>query len=277
MTADMALDRVARPSRFADGALKSAAAFWFLIALAGQWIFVLYIGAFYYPATLQGDFEAWSRNKMLIHGYVAGDTPGNLAFAAHVLMAAVITFGGTLQIIPQLRARAIAFHRWNGRVFIATAFAISLAGFFLNATRETPGAFNQLAISLNGLLIMFCAAQTIGFAMARDIDTHRRWALRTFLLVNGVWFLRVGFIGWMAVKVGVFGGAMELDTDFFAFWSYGSYLVPLAVLELYFLAQKRGAVAKTAMAAMLLVLTLAMGAGIAGATMMIWWPLIAAA
>ena len=73
---------------------------------------------------------------MLVHGYVPGDTPGNLAFAVHVMMAAIITFGGTLQLIPQIRARAISFHRWNGRLFIALAFGISLAGIFTNAVRE---------------------------------------------------------------------------------------------------------------------------------------------
>ena len=258
---------------FADKVLKSAAVLWFLVAVAGQWLFVIYIAGFYSVPTLQGDFEAWNRNKMLVHGYVAGDTAGNLAFAAHVLMAAVITFGATLQLIPQIRARAISFHRWNGRLFIVTAFAISLAGLFLTWSRENIGLASDLAISLNAVLIMFCAAQTFGFALARDIATHRRWALRTFLLVNGVWFLRVGMMLWAILTQ----GSETLNEPFFIFWTFGSYLLPLAVLELYFWTQERGGAAgKLAMAALLLVLTAGMGVGIFGATMFMWRPLLIA-
>jgi Predicted membrane protein (DUF2306) len=255
----------------AEKALKAAAVLWFLAALAGQWAFVIYIAGFYAAPTLQGDFEAWNRNKNLVHGYVVGDAAGNLAFAAHVMMAAIITFAGTLQLIPQIRARAISFHRWNGRLFILTAFAISLAGLFLTWSRENVGLASDLAISLNAVLIMFCAAQTLGFALARDIDTHRRWALRTFLLVNGVWFLRVGMMLWAILTQ----GSSPYDEAFFLFWTFGSYLIPLAVLELYLRTQDRGgAAAKVAMAALLLVLTAGMGVGIFGAAMFMWRPLL---
>lgn len=258
-------------ARFADKALTAAAAFWFLAALAGQWLFVVYIVGFYGAPTLQGNFDAWQRNKMLVNGYIAGDTAGNLAFAAHVLMAAVITFAGTLQLIPQIRARAISFHRWNGRLFILTAFAISLAGLFLTWTRENIGIASDIAISLNAVLIMFCAAQTIGFALARKIDIHRRWALRTFVAVNGVWFLRVGTMLWAILN----HGSSTLDESFFLFWTFGSYLLPLAVLELYFRTQDRsGPPAKVAMAALLLVLTAGMGVGIFGTAMFMWRPLL---
>jgi uncharacterized membrane protein len=259
---------------FADILLKGSAAFWFLVAAAGQWLFVFFIVGFYGWSTLTGDFPAWDKNTFLTHGYVAGDTAGNLAFAIHVMLAAVLTAAGTLQLIPQIRARAIWLHRLNGRVFITTAFVISLAGLFLNATRG-EGTFAHIPITLNAVLLMFCAGQTIGHVWAGDIDTHRRWALRTFMLMNGVWFLRVGMMGWMITKIGVFGGPKEFDADFYAFWAYGSYLVPLAVLELYFLAQDRGgALAKTLMMLVLLLAAAVTAAGIVGATLMIYWPLL---
>lgn len=265
-------------TRIADKILKAGAVLWFLVAAAGQWLFVAFILGFYGAPTMTGNFEAWDKNKFLTHGYIAGDTAGNLAFAAHVMLAAIITFGGTLQLIPQIRARAIGLHRWNGRLFILTAFVISLTGLFMNATRGSTGIFDHLAITINAVLIMLCAGQTFGYALARDIDTHRRWALRTFMVVNGVWFLRVGMMGWMATKIGVFGGPKEFDANFYAFWSYGSYLVPLAVLELYFLAQDRAsALGKLAAALLLLVLAVGTAAGIAGAAMIIYWPLLMAA
>src|SRR5262245_39567802 len=110
----------------AGGALNTAVAFWFCVTLIGQWVFLYYIVAFYGPAALSGDFEAWNRHPMTSHAFRPGDLVGNIAFGAHVLLAAIIALGGTLQLIPQIRARALPFHRWNGRVFVITAIAAAL-------------------------------------------------------------------------------------------------------------------------------------------------------
>lgn len=82
----------ARPARRAEW-LGRAATFCYLAIAAGQLLFTAFILAFYYPSSLSGNFAAWNA-KPLIKGFVAGDASGNLFFAAHVLMAAVITFGG---------------------------------------------------------------------------------------------------------------------------------------------------------------------------------------
>jgi hypothetical protein len=64
-----------------------------------------YILAFYGTSTFTGNFQTWNKNTFLQMAYVRGDTAGNLAFAAHGLLASVIAFGGALQLIPQIRAR----------------------------------------------------------------------------------------------------------------------------------------------------------------------------
>jgi hypothetical protein len=117
--------------------LQRAAALWFVTAVAGQWVFVYYISAFYGPATASGDWAAWDRNKHMTDGYVAGDDAGNVFFAAHVICAAAVTFAGTLQLIPWIRERAIAFHRWNGRTFMIAALAGALGGLYLEWVRGT--------------------------------------------------------------------------------------------------------------------------------------------
>ncbi len=77
----------------ADTVLKTAAGFWFVVAVIGQWAFLYYLVTFYGPSTLTGNFQAWTRNTFLRMSYVRGDTAGNLAFAAHALLASVIAFG----------------------------------------------------------------------------------------------------------------------------------------------------------------------------------------
>lgn len=256
----------------ADKALKSAAVLWFLVAAAGQILFAAYIFAFYGGTASVGNFAAW--NKHLIHGIIAGDLAGNIAVAGHLFLAFVITVGGPLQLVPQIRARAPHFHHWNGRVYILTAFAISVIGLYMVWTRGVIGGLaNQVAISLNAVLIMFFAVVAVRHAIARDIDTHRRWALRLFLAVSGVWFLRVMLMAWIIVNQGPVGSTENFDGPFDRLVVFASYLLPLGVLELYLRTQDRaGAGGKFAMAAALVVLTAVMGLGIFGTFNMMWLP-----
>jgi len=259
-------------SAVAKKALTGSATIWFITAVIGQWTFLYYIIAFYGASIVQGNFQSWSRNKFLFKGYVPGDTIGNLYFAAHVLLAAVITFGGALQLMPQIRARAISVHRWNGRLFLLTAGAASIAGLWLVwVRRSNPTLDGAIAVSGNALLIIIFAALAWRSALLRDIPTHRRWALRAYIAANGVWFERVGFFAWIIVNRGQVGLHM-----FFRFWEFGCYLLPLAVLELY-LRTKDGSDrrAQFAMAACLVILTVLMGIGIFGVAMFGWLPLLA--
>lgn len=252
----------------ADTALRGAARLWFVMAVIGQWFFLYYLLAFYGPSTLTGDFQAWTRNRLLFKGYVAGDTAGNLAFAAHALLAAVIAFGGALQIVPQIRARALAFHRWNGRVFMVTALGLSVSGLYMVWVRGgNPSVVGRISTSLNAVLILAFVALAWRAARRRETSVHRRWALRLYLVANAQWFMRVGFMAWvlvnraLGVKVG-FGG------PFLYFADFACYLLPLAVLELYLLAQDKGGPrGRIAVAGVLVVLTVLMTVGMFGFSM----------
>ena len=63
----------------ADTALKAATRFWFVVAFIGQLVFAFTLASFYGLTALRGDFHGWSR--FITHGYVTGDTMGNLAVA----------------------------------------------------------------------------------------------------------------------------------------------------------------------------------------------------
>ncbi len=259
----------------ADTVLKTAAGFWFVVAVIGQWAFLYYLVTFYGPSTLTGNFQAWTRNTFLRMSYVRGDTAGNLAFAAHALLASVIAFGGAIQLIPQIRARAISVHRWNGRVFFATTLGLSVSGLYMEWVRgDRENTTSGLAISLNAVLIILFIALAWRSARTHEISAHRRWALRTYLVANAQWFTRVGFLAWMIIR-GLLGGAESLDGPFGSFLNFGCYLVPLAVLELYLHAtENAGPHGRFAMAGGLVVLTVLMGVGIFGIATFMWWPLL---
>jgi uncharacterized membrane protein len=259
-------------------ALNAAARFWFVVAVVGQWAFFYYILAFYGPTTFTGNFQAWTRNKFLQHGYVAGDTAGNLVFASHALLAGVIAFGGALQLVPQIRARAMGVHRWLGRVFLVTALGLGVSGLYITWLHGArPKFWEVLPIDLNAVLIFACVGWAWRTAVTHQVAAHRRWALRTYLVANAQWFTRIGFVAWMVVSRSA-GWGERFDERFFEVWTYGCYGVPLAVLELYLRAKESPQQGKKwAMAGAMAVLTLLMGAGIYGVANFMWLPLLKAA
>ena len=113
--------------------LQFAGTLWFITAVA--------VAMFYGSAALDGDFTRW--NQKLPHGYVPGETLGNLAVAAHLLFAVVILVCGPLQFVESLRTHFPRVHRWNGRAYLVTACIASLAGTYLVLTRGTVGDFSM--------------------------------------------------------------------------------------------------------------------------------------
>ncbi|MEM9302891.1 MAG: DUF2306 domain-containing protein [Pseudomonadota bacterium] len=256
-----------------ETALRRAARFWFLATVAGQWLFAVYLLVAYAAPVAIGDPAALNETGP-ITGYVEGDLVGNLFLLAHVLLAIVISFGGALQLVPQLRARAPAFHRWNGRIFLTIGLIGAVSGLWLTWGRGSRlSDVGALSVTLNGILIIGVAAQAWRTAMQRRFTEHRRWAVRTFLLVSGVWTFRLGLMGWLMLNQGLKGNTAKLDGPMDLAIGFGSYLLPLAIAELFFLAERRGnSGLRRVTAAVLTAATLAMCFGIFAAWMMLWRP-----
>jgi uncharacterized membrane protein len=254
-------------------ALEWSARLWLLVAFLGQCIFVVYILVLYSRAAASGDAQAW--NRVMPHGYVPGETLGNLAAMMHVFLGAGITTAGMLQMIPRIRQRVPGLHRLVGRLYMGTAFTLSLGGLFMVWVRGSVGDLSQhVAISLNGAVIMVCAAVAWRLARQRRLAAHRRWAVRLFLAASGVWFFRISLMFWLFVN----GGPAGFDPESFTgpaltLLAFAQFLVPLAVWELYLRAQERGGpAARWAVAAGIGGLTLVTGLGVFAATMGMWLP-----
>lgn len=253
--------------------LSASGVIWFIPAFIGQWVFAIYIAGQYVLPALTGDTTGW--NDVMPTGLINGDLIGNVALGIHIFIAFVITIGGTLQLVPQIRAAAPTFHRWNGRLYIAVAFITSIAALYMVWTRSHIGGLaSDISISIDAILIMTFAGLAIRNAMARRFDVHLRWALRTFMVVSAVWFMRVmySFLGVLAQgrPPGV-GDNMDGPTDVAV--GFASYLLPLTVLELYFLAKRSDAAwSKFAVALLVIACAGATSIGVFGATMGMWLP-----
>jgi tetratricopeptide (TPR) repeat protein len=257
----------------ADRALRAASGFWFVVAVLGQLVFAFAVASFYGLSAARGNWQQW--NKSMTHGYTPGHPMKNLVVAIHLGSAVIILLSGAIQLIPAIRHRFPSFHRWNGRIYFVTAFALSLAGLYMLWFRGTVGDLPQhLGQSLDAVLIMLCSVMALRYALARDFKTHRRWALRLFMVVSASLFIRAGVFLSIAVNHGPFGfDQATFSGPFLTFMSFGQYLVPLAVLEIYLRTQNSaGARGRFAMAAGLVVLTMAMGAGIVVVSMAVFLP-----
>lgn len=252
--------------------LRRSAQLWYATAAIGQLAFIWFILARYWRSTLAGDIAAWN-DKPLITGYVAGDVAGNLMFAVHVLLAAIVTLGGLLQLVPWLRTRTPALHRWNGRVFLVTAFMMALGGLWLVWVRGTRLSWiAAVPLTLDALLILVFGALAWHSARHRRFEAHRRWALRTFIVANGVWFLRVAMMAWVVLNQGPRGLTDDMSGPVDLALQFGCYLLPLGVLELYLRAlRSANATSHRVVAGLVALMTLVMATGIFGTITLMWW------
>lgn len=262
--------RIASPAR----ALQLGATAWFVAATLGQWAFVLFILLFFGGHSLSGDL-AGLNDKPHVTGYVPGDLYGNIHFIAHALMGGIVTFAGTWQLVPALRRRWPRIHRWNGRLFLSISLLAALSGLYLTWIRGSQlGTGSNVSITMNGLLILVFATLAWRCALKRDFARHRQHALRTFMLVNGVWFLRIGIMlaGLVLAPLGI---EINYQGMVFVGVSFASWVLPLVVLELYLRAERsQRAAPRYAMATSLGLLALATLAGSAAAAAFMWLPVL---
>jgi hypothetical protein len=97
--------------------------------------------------------------------------------------------------------------------------------------------------------------------------------MRLFMVANGVWFVRVGLMGWIMINQSPrwMNSTMSGPADIII--TYGSYLIPLAALELYCAARRsRSAAAKAAASLLVAAATVFTAIGIFGASTFLWFP-----
>lgn len=253
-------------------ALSVAAGLWFATAAFGQTAFAAFILAFVLPRLASGDLPGLN-DKPHITGYVSGDSWGNTHLLAHLLLGALMTLSGLLQLLPALRRGWPALHRWNGRMFMSAALITTLSGFYLTWIRGSQLSLGSaLTTSANGVLILLALTLAWRSARAGDFARHRRHALRTYLLVNGVWFLRLGLV-LAGLLLAAFGYSLRVDGPAFLVVSLLSWALPLAVLELYFAAQRSAkASLKHGVALLLGILALMTAGGALAAWLFMWAP-----
>lgn len=244
--------------------------------LFAQALFVLYLLATFGRTVIAGNVAAWS--QLSAKGWVAGDQAGNTAMVLHLAFAVLILSLGAIQLSQRVRQRAPALHRWSGRLYLGGCYIAAISGLWLVWVRGTVGdRLQHIAITINALLLFLCAIMAWRTARSRRIAEHRTWALRAFLVGNGVLYFRMFLALWLLVfraPVGftpsTFSGPF-LTTLAFTVYVFG----PLSVFETYRWAERstsrtRHRVASGVMIGMSLLLV----CGATAAVLVLWMPRI---
>jgi len=258
-----------------QGPLTLGARAWMVTAAFGQFLFAAYVLALYGRAALAGDFERW--NSVFPRGYRPGDPLANVIVAVHLSFTVLMILVGFSQLLSPLRRRLPALHRWNGRLYVLGAVLMALSGWIMlsHPAPSTTGLKAQ-ATALNGLVMVICAAAAWTAARRRDWSAHRRWALRLLLAVSGVWFFRIGLMLWLMIWRAPLGfDPQTFQGPFLDTLAFAQYLLPLAVLQLFFIAERRHSPAwQWGVGLTLMAATLLTAAGIVAAGLGLWLPRI---
>ena len=244
---------------------------WAGIALAGQWAFAIYVFSIY-VLTLMFNMDITIFSPASGTHKTEGVDTG--VFFLHIIPAIFLALFGLFQLVPTIRKRYPRFHRWNGRIFFVFSLSGALTGLYLTwAAGLRFSDLGSMGVTLNGILIPIAIGLAWYHAVNRNIAAHMRWAVHSFLLVNGVWTFRLYLMGWFMVNQGPNGNSRAIDGPMDITLSFASYLLPMAIAELVFWAKRQKQSQKVFFSA----IGMSIGAlitlvGVVAVVMMMWWP-----
>ncbi|MBU1555038.1 MAG: DUF2306 domain-containing protein [Gammaproteobacteria bacterium] len=266
------------PQKHKPDWLTLSAKTWFIVTAIGQWLFVAYIVG-YYGLRFAKDGVSGFAGTQLANGFIAADSVGNVALVIHILLAGLIIAAGQIQLIPSIRNTLPLLHRCSGWFFMIASIIVSVAGFYLTWSRERVigSLIQDIGVTGSGVLVMLFVPIALYYAIKRNFAAHRRWALRLFMVVSAVWFLRLMVFGWFVATGGIGIDGKTFTGPFLEVVSFAQYLLPLAVLELYFWASKpNNKHYQSAVASLIFLVCAAMAIGVFAISSVSWFPQIGA-
>ena len=145
------------------------------------------------------------------------------AFYAHLIAGPASLVAGTILLSERVRRSAPRWHRMVGRLQVACILLILVPSGLWMARYAMTGAVAGAGLGLLAIATAACSVLGWREAVGRRFEEHRRWMLRTYVLLCS------------AVVIRLIGGlATTLHVD--ATWVYPlsvwtSWLLPLIVLE----------------------------------------------
>jgi hypothetical protein len=170
----------------------------------------------YFPPDFQSDFLR-GREAYFWRGY-------HWAFYVHLIAGPATLLFGTLLVSDWFRSRAPLWHRRLGRIQVAAILLlVAPSGLYMSWYAET-GAIAAAGLGTLAIATAACAGAGWRAAVTRRFAVHRRWMLRTFLLLCSAVVIRM--IGGLASVLAFDAPALYPAS------CWMSWLLPLLVFEI---------------------------------------------
>lgn len=147
------------------------------------------------------------------------------AFYVHIFSGPVVLFNGLILLSETVRRRWGGLHRLLGRLQVGVLLVFVLPSSVMMSRHAFGGWPAGLSFLLLSGATAGCAVVGVFYARRRQYARHRRWMLRSYVLICSAVVLRL-----ISGAAGLVGVSSPEETYIIAAWS--SWLVPLAVYEI---------------------------------------------
>lgn len=117
-------------------------------------------------------------------------TVWNIAFRLHIFLGGIALLTGWSQFSNRLRTTKLSLHRTLGKIYIAAVLISGLAGLYI-AFYATGGVISQWGFSLLAVAWLTTTSIAFGKIRAMNIDSHKRWMIRSYALAFAAVTLRI--------------------------------------------------------------------------------------
>jgi hypothetical protein len=147
------------------------------------------------------------------------------AFYVHIFSGPVVLLGGLVLLSESVRRRYGGLHRWLGRVQVVVLLLLVLPSSVVMSRHAFGGWPAGLSFLVLSAATASCAIAGVVYACRRRYHQHRRWMLRSYVLICSAVALRL-----ISGAAGLVGVPSPEGAYIVAAWS--SWLLPLAAYEI---------------------------------------------
>lgn len=147
------------------------------------------------------------------------------AFYIHIFSGPVVLVNGLILLSESVRRRHGGLHRCLGRVQVAVLLLFVLPSAVVMSRHAFGGWPAGLSFLLLSAATAGCAIVGVVHARRRQFARHRRWMLRSYVLICSAVALRL-----ISGTAGLAGASSPEEAYIVAAWS--SWLIPLAAFEI---------------------------------------------
>lgn len=148
-----------------------------------------------------------------------------VAFYVHIFSAPIVLFNGLILLSESIRIRYRNLHRTLGRIHVAILLLLMLPSSVVMCRHAFGGWQAGISFLLLSLATATCAVIGVIHARQHRYAQHRRWMLRSFVLICSAVMLRL-----ISGAAGLIGVSSPENAYAIAAWC--SWLLPLTIFEI---------------------------------------------